>query len=183
VNPIYWPIGDDAFVRSYTPDDAAALFAVVDEERARLHRWFPWVQHVETVENQRAWIERVLAAENDLEGNGIWLRAGGLAGGIGMTVNALDHNAEIGYWLRAACEGRGLVTRATGRFLDHAFRELELRRVTIRAAVPNERSRAVAARLGFTEEGVMRQAGRTGGGFEDLVVYGMLREEWAGLPQ
>ena len=179
MNAVYWPLDDGSFVRTFTPDDDVAVFALVDAERERLHRWFGWVEKTTTVLDQRAWIDRALAAEHDLDGNGIWLAEGELAGSIGMSVNTLDHNAEMGYWLAAAHEGRGLATRASARLLDHAFGELGLRRMTIRAAVPNERSRAVARRLGFTEEGVMRQSGRTGVGYEDMVVYGMLSEEWA----
>ncbi len=175
---IYWALEDGSFVRTYTLDDAPTVFRLVDAERARLQRWFPWVEMTRSVDDQRAWIERVIAAEHDVEGNGIWLANGELAGSIGMTVNVLDHNAEIGYWLASAHEGRGLVTRAGARFLDHAFGKLGLRRVTIRAAEPNERSRAVARRLGFTEEGLLRQSGRTGAGYEDMVVYGILAEEW-----
>jgi ribosomal-protein-serine acetyltransferase len=179
VKPVYWPLDGDSFVRTYIPDDDTAVFSLVDAERERLRRWFGWVEQTQTVQDQRAWIERVLAAEHDMEGNGIWLADGELAGSIGMGVNTLDHNAEIGYWLASAYEGRGLVTRASARFLDHAFGELGLRRVTIRAAVSNDRSRAVARRLGFTEEGVLRQSGHTGVGYEDMVVYGILSEEWA----
>jgi ribosomal-protein-serine acetyltransferase len=178
VNPVYWPLDETSFVRTFTIGDAPTVFGLVDAERERLHRWFPWVDMTTSVEDQRAWIERVIASEHDLEGNGIWLSDGELVGSIGMTVNILDNNAEIGYWLASAYEGRGLISRAAARFLDHAFGEMSLRRVTIRAAEPNERSRAVARRLGFAEEGVLRQAGRTGVGYEDMVVYGILAEDW-----
>ncbi len=48
----------------------------------------------------------------------------------------------------------------------------------IRAGVENERSRAIPERLGFTEEGVARGEGRGSQGFYDLVVYGLLEDEW-----
>ena len=47
------------------------------------------------------------------------------------------------------------------------------------AAVENERSRSVAERLGMTQEGVLRKAGRIREDrYLDLVMYSMLREEW-----
>jgi ribosomal-protein-serine acetyltransferase len=183
VNPIYWPLGDDAFVRTYTPDDAQVLMDLVVANHERLAPWMPWATRDRTVEQQRAWIEGCLRSETDLEGNGIWLADGPLAGGIGMRIDTLSNESEIGYWLDEAAEGRGLVTRACRRFIDHAFGELGLHRVVIKAAVANERSRAVAVRLGFTEEGILREAESSATGeYHDLVVYGLLDREWHGMP-
>jgi ribosomal-protein-serine acetyltransferase len=180
--PLYLEIGEDAFVRTFTPDDADVVFALVDAERDRLRRWFPWVDGTKTVDDQRTWIERAIASEHDREANGIWLRSGDVAGTVGLTVNPLENGGEIGYWLGSSFEGRGLVTRASAALLDHAFDRIGLHRVTIRAAVPNDRSRAVAERLGFTQEGVLREAGLVNTGERhDLVVYGMLAREWSEL--
>jgi ribosomal-protein-serine acetyltransferase len=184
MNPIYWPLGDDAFVRTYTPDDAEEVAALVRANYDRLAPWMPWATRDRTAAEQRDWIERCLRSDTDLEGNGIWLADRSLAGGIGMRIDTRSGEGELGYWLGAAAEGRGLVTRACGRFIDHAFGELKLHRVVIKAAIANERSRAVAVRLGFTEEGIMREAEPSATGeYHDLVVYGLLDREWHGLPR
>ena len=94
-------------------------------------------------------------------------------------INRLHHCAEIGYWLSERFTGRGIVTRGTAALLDHAFGPLELNRVIIRAATTNARSYAVAVRLGFTKEGVERQRVRHPDHYDDMVVYGMLADEWA----
>jgi ribosomal-protein-serine acetyltransferase len=62
--------------------------------------------------------------------------------------------------------------------IDVGFTELGLHRIEIRAGVENVRSRAIPERLGFTREGVLRGEGRGSGGFYDLVVYGLLEDEW-----
>jgi len=181
-DPLYLELGDDAFVRTFTPDDAERVFALVDAERERLRRWFPWVDGTRTVEDQRVWIQRAIASEHDREANGIWLAGGRLAGATGLSVNPLENNGEIGYWLAEAFEGSGLVSRATAALLDVAFDRLGLHRVTIRAATHNARSRAVPERLGFTEEGVLREQGLVSTGeYHDLVVYGLLDREWSEL--
>jgi ribosomal-protein-serine acetyltransferase len=178
VKPISWPLGDDALVRTLTVEDADELARVIDANAERLDRWFPWVEASRKRGGALAFIERSLASETDLEGNGIWID-GEIAGAIGLSVNTAWNNGELGYWLDANAEGRGLVTRACGLFIDHGFRQLSLNRITIHAAVENERSRAVAERLGFTQEGVLRRAGRVDGDrYLDLVVYGLLHDEW-----
>jgi ribosomal-protein-serine acetyltransferase len=182
VNPIFWELDGGTVIRSFVPDDAETLAALIDANEERLERWFPWVAESRGPDGARAFIERARGSEVDLEGNGIWVGPR-LVGAIGMSVDMVAGGAEIGYWLDEAFERRGLVTSACRMFIDHAFQAMGLHRVTIRAAVQNGRSRAVAERLGFTEEGVMRGAGRVAGGdYVDLVVYGMLEDDWSSHP-
>jgi ribosomal-protein-serine acetyltransferase len=178
VRSFRWPIDDRAWIQPFTVEDAEELFALVDANRERLARWFPWVDGSTGPDTQRAFIERCIASETDLEGNGIWVGAE-LAGGIGMRVDVIENNGEIGYWLDNRFEGRGLVTRGCALFIEHGFRVMGLHRIAIRAAVDNARSRAVAERLGFTQEGIGRESGRVGGGrYVNLVEYGLLDREW-----
>jgi ribosomal-protein-serine acetyltransferase len=62
--------------------------------------------------------------------------------------------------------------------LDHLIKELGLHRVEIRCGTGNTRSCAVPARLGFTREGVAREAEWVSDRWIDLVIWSMLQEEW-----
>ncbi len=178
MKPVRLDLGDGAEVHRYSMQDAETLFALVDAERERLRRWLPWVDGVRTAEDERAWLKAVLSsADLKEEAYGIWDR-GEFAGGVGMHLDSLNDGADIGYWLGQAFEGRGLVTRACRALIDRGFIELRLHRITIHAAPDNARSRAVPERLGFTQEAVLRQAGKTAVGYVDLVVYSMLDQEW-----
>jgi len=70
------------------------------------------------------------------------------------------------------------MTEAVAAMVDHAFAEWGLNRVEIRLDVENARSRALAERLGFTREGVLRQAMWVARDFHDDAVYSMLAGEW-----
>ena len=70
------------------------------------------------------------------------------------------------------------MTRTVTALLDHGFGPLGLRRISLHTTVDNVRSRAVARRLGFTEEGVLRDAVAFPGELRDEVVYGLLADEW-----
>ncbi len=170
-------LGDAAELRRYTLDDLDVLWAAVQGERERLGEWMPWVEGTRTIDDQRAWLERVVADEVGLDGTGLWVGQA-LAGGVGMSAGPFGVAAEIGYWIRAAFSGRGLVTSGARAMTDLAFREWGVHRVVIRAGVNNLRSRAVAERLGFTYEGVARGEGKGVGGFYDLSVYAVLEDEW-----
>jgi ribosomal-protein-serine acetyltransferase len=177
VNPIVWELGGGVVVRTFTPDDDVALFALIDANRDRLRPWMIWEPTTKAPGDTRAWIESCLASPTDLEGNGLWVDER-LAGGIGLSIDTLSNSGEIGFWLGGDFEGRGLVTRGCARFFDHGFDELGLHRMELSAAVGNARSRAVAERLGMHEEGVARDGCRVADGYLDLVTYGILEDEW-----
>ena len=56
-----------------------------------------------------------------------------------------------------------------------------MHRVEIRCATGNTRSCAIPARLGFTREGVLREAEIVGGRFLDLVVWSLLEQDYQDL--
>ena len=106
-----------------------------------------------------------------------------IVGAVGFHgVDWVHRTTSIGYWLDAGLQGRGIMTRAVRALVDHALRGWQLNRVEIRAAPDNRRSRAIPERLGFREEGVLRQAERVGDRYLDSVVYGMLASEWPPAP-
>jgi ribosomal-protein-serine acetyltransferase len=177
VNPIHWDLGDGVVIRTYTLDDDRALFDLIDANRAYLRPWMIWEHTTKTPGDTRTWIQACLDSPMDVEGNGVWVD-GAMAGGIGLTIDTLANSGEIGYWLAEPFQGRGIVTRGCERFFDFAFDELGLHRMELKAAVENERSRAVAARLGMHQEGVQRDGCRIADGYLDLVEYGVLEDEW-----
>jgi ribosomal-protein-serine acetyltransferase len=160
--------------------DAEAVYAVTAANREYLAQWMPWAAK-STLENT---LEFIRAARKQLAENQGFQAAivedGGIVGAVGF--HRLDWEnlaTRIGYWIAEPAQGHGTVTRAVAALADHAFRGWKLKRVEIRAGVDNHRSRAIPERLGFQEEGVLRQAERVGDRFVDHVVYAMLAEDWS----
>jgi RimJ/RimL family protein N-acetyltransferase len=77
----------------------------------------------------------------------------GLQKGLGNIALTLDiaHPgvAEVMYWLAASARGRGIATEAVVLLCDWAFREINLRRITLKTLRGNVRSQKVAERAGF----------------------------------
>ena len=116
--------------------------------------------------------------ENRSPSSGIWMD-GELAGCIGChVVDYENRNCSIGYWLDAARQGQGIMTRCCTVLLDYLFGELQVHRVEIRAATGNVRSCAIPERLGFTREGIAREAQWVGERWLDMVIWSMLEAEW-----
>ena len=176
-DPVRFDLGGGAELREWSADDAEEAYAEVDQNRDRLRDWLPWVDATRSPEDVRSFIERCAQSEGRQRSFGIYVD-GVLAGNIGLTLDE-DNGGEVGYWITAAFEGRGLITEAVRALFRYGFEERGFRRMQLTAAVENERSRSVAERLGMTREGVLRRAGRIREDrYLDLVMYSMLREEW-----
>lgn len=76
--------------------------------------------------------------------------------------------------------GRGLSYRAGRRTLRFAFGVLRLNRVVLRIPKQNTASIRLAEKLGFTREGVEREAVFRDGKPEDIIVYGLLKRDFEG---
>ena len=88
-------------------------------------------------------------------------------------------SAEFGYDLRPEHWGRGLMAEALAAILEFAFGRLGLNRAQIVLMPRNRRSRRLAERLGFTEEGTLREHDLDERGeLCDDVVFSLLAREW-----
>ena len=88
-------------------------------------------------------------------------------------------NAELGIMLAAASfRKKGYAREAIGLILDYAFGELRLHRLYVRVAPKNHTSIRLFEAFGFQKEGRIRDAMRRGNGYVDLLLYGLLEDEY-----
>jgi ribosomal-protein-serine acetyltransferase len=171
-------------IKQFEPREAEAVFEVVERNRAYLREWLPWVDRTSSPEDIRNFIRDVAQtqyAANQGPVTGIWVE-GAFAGSMGChPIDWAHRHCSVGYWLDQGRQGRGTITRCCATLLDHLFHELGLHRVTIQCATGNLRSCAIPQRLGFTREGVAREAEWVNDRWVDLVVWSMLEDEWRRL--
>lgn len=174
-------LDSDAHLKILEVRHAEALFALVDGNREYLREWMGWVDRFSDVEVCRTFIESHLKQFSSGAAflAGIWFK-GQLAGIFTASFSRIskDHQiASIGFWLGEQFQGHGLVTKTCQAFVRHAFIELGLHRIEMRCAAENAKSRAVAAKLNFKEEGTIREGEFLHDHFVDHVVYGLLAKE------
>ena len=175
-------ISDRHQLRLLEAHHAAELFALADANRAYLRNWLPWLDLTRTPADSLAFIQAGLRQFADGRGfnAGIWID-GKLAGVVGHhPIDWSSRTATLGYWLAESQQGQGFVTASCRAVIDHAFKILQLNKVVIRCAPLNRRCRAIPERLGFAQEGTLREAEQLYGRHIDLAVYGCLRREWGG---
>lgn len=178
-------VGSDLVLIARTPDIAVPYHDLVLANRARLAQWEPWAERGMTLSQVRRWLSEGLAGLADgTQVPCVMVVAGHpgapglLVGSIGLAVDRTQGSAVAGYWVDAGHEGRGLITRSMVALLEVAFEQLRLRRVTLHISPDNVRSQAVAGRLGFAREGVLRDAMVFRDRRADLDVHAMTRERY-----
>lgn len=172
-------VDDGLELRLVHEGDEEEIFRVADANRAFLREWLPWVDATRSPSDMHAFVQRSLEQVRLADGfQARILHQGRFAGMIGYLYHDWTNlRTEIGYWLCEDQQGRGVMTRSAKALVDFAFENLGLNRVEIRAATDNRRSRAVPERLGFVQEGVLREAAWLNGRYIDLVVYARLRSD------
>jgi ribosomal-protein-serine acetyltransferase len=174
-------LDDERWLHLPEESDAEELYELTAANREVLAEWMPWAAGA-TLDTTREFIRsRRLDFARHGAFSSVIVERDRIVGSIGFPeVNRDRGSGEIGYWIGRSGQGRGTVTLAARALIDHAFGVWDLHRVVIQAGVGNVRSRAVAERLGFTLEGVLRQAERyPDGRYIDLAVYGLLASEWS----
>jgi len=178
-------IDETILLRSYQPDDAAALFRVTDASRRHLRPWLGWVDNTTRQEHSLQFIQQSLLELNQQQSLSLGIfRHQQIIGGIGMyNWDQQLKKAQVGYWIAQDFEGQGIVTRCAGRFVDFLFDRLKLNKIELHYALTNKRSAAVCERLGAKTEGIIRTGCLVNGMPEDMVITGILRTEWERLTE
>jgi len=159
---------------------ADELFDLIEDNREYLKEWLPWLDNNRYLQNT---IDYIKISQFQYERNEtvqlVLLYKGAIAGAVGYhRIDWLNRSTSIGYWIGEQYQGKGLITRSCSKVLDYSFGRMCLNRIEIRCATENLKSRAIPERLGFTEEGLIREAEWLYDHFVDHVVYGMLESEW-----
>lgn len=179
--------GPRILLRLLELEDAAAVWAAVEESRAHLEPWLPWVRTLRSIEDERADIAKlreraVLRTDWTV---GIFDRfSGRYLGGSGLhRIRWESRTFEIGYFIRVSEEGKGYITETVRLLTRLAFDRLRANRVEIYIDPRNVRSIRVPERLGFVLDGTLRRL-RAGveGRLEDRHLFALIRDDYHRLP-
>lgn len=157
---------------------AAALFEAAQGEGADPLLWrYMWDGPFADAEAYAAWA-RTAAAKTDPQFYALVTDA---PSGVASYLRIEPANAciEIGHiWFGGRIQRTTAATEAIYLLLRHAFDDLGNRRVEWKCDAANARSRAAAARFGFTYEGTFRQHMIVKGVNRDTAWFAMLDGEW-----
>ena len=170
-------------LRPVQPRDATDLFAIFsDPQTMRYWSSAPWT----ALDQAHA----MIAGDTAALANGEALRLGlerlddGRVIGVCSLFNLSGQNrrAEIGYALARDTWGQGWMDEALRALVAHAFGPLGLHRLEADIDPRNAASARALQRLGFREEGRLRERWIVAGEVSDSGLWGLLARDWAARP-
>jgi ribosomal-protein-serine acetyltransferase len=173
-------VDENIFLRLHQEKMASLLFDLVEKNRAHFREWLPWLDMNTKIEHTYQFISE--CETNYKKGTslnlGIYYQKK-LVGALGFNIiSSINKSAEIGYMLGKDWNGKGIMTKSCKALTNYGFNELNLNRIVIKASSKNNKSRAIPEKLGFKQEGILREAELLYGNYFDLVVYGMIKKDW-----
>jgi RimJ/RimL family protein N-acetyltransferase len=112
----------------------------------------------------------------------ITMKSGGtLVGAISLLGVVKEHQAELGYWIGRPYWNKGICTEAGLSVVQYGFEELGLNRIHAAHFSRNKASGRVIQKLGTMHEGCRKQHVKKWDHFEDLELYGLMKEDWSDL--
>ncbi|WP_232687258.1 GNAT family N-acetyltransferase [Halobacterium zhouii] len=149
-NPMNADLGEEFFERALTTEDDVKLVVCADNQRAATTR-------------------------EDDEPIGIVSLTGSQ---YGPTATDRARSMELAYHFDPDYQGQGYGSDAASTVVEYAFEDLNLRRVEADVGAFNDASIGLLESLGFEREGARRDAAYYRGDYHDMLVYGLLREDW-----
>jgi ribosomal-protein-serine acetyltransferase len=156
--------------------DAEELCELISANSNYLRQWMPWVDSTNNVAHSENFIRSTLQQFANNEGFAAAICEDDRIIGI-VGLNRIDRDNRIGYigyWLAKHYQGKGIMTSSCQLLINYAFDTLNLNRLVITCATENQRSRAIPLRLGFTHEGIIRDAEWLYDCFVDHDIYSLL---------
>lgn len=171
-------IGERVILREYRAEDIGALRAWVNDGETTRYLGGAY-RRPQTWEQTEDWLNQRL--NGDLGGESFVIAEKENLKYLGqcdlMMMDSVARKAEMAIVLLPEARGKGIATEAARLLCRYAFNELNLNRVFLKCAAKNEAALRLYRRLGFREEGVLRQEMFIGGEFEDVIVMGLLKNE------
>lgn len=162
-------------IRGMTSADLAMVLAWRNAPEVRRYMY---TRHEISWEEHCAWFER--NSENPRRHLLIYEEAAVPLGFVNFAESAAGGVADWGFYL-APKAARGTGSRLGRAALLHGFRVLNLHKVCGQVLEHNERSITFHRRLGFRQEGVLRDQHYDGQQYQAVICFGLLAGEWPAL--
>lgn len=157
------------------------FFDLIEHNRSYLREWLGWLDNIQNLIHLNRFVDAAIDDYADKRSLRAWIWHDEKIVGIIhlVEIDWRNRKAMIGYWIGKEHQGKGLATKSCQALVDFAFKEWKLNRIEIRCAVKNIASQIIPRKLGFKEEGLLRQNEWLYDHFVDHIVFSKLASDYA----
>jgi len=171
------------YLRRFCQSDAYDLFEIYKNNRAWLCRWLQPQPETLKIGNMVSLIreDHRCAKRGDRLDLGIFEgESDALIGRIALhSVDyGIQRSAGVSYWISEASSAKGFATEALVAVISFAFEEACLHRLWLNIIEENKASQTIAAKLGFRNEGSLKENLYINGKWRNSNLYALLEHEY-----
>jgi RimJ/RimL family protein N-acetyltransferase len=170
-------------IRRYRDTDVEPLYEAVRESIADLKPWMPWCNDDYSLQDASCWVltrNQAWHAGEEYSFLIVDASTGSVLGGVGLNeIRKAEKRANLGYWVRSSCRGRGVAARAAVLMAKFGLRVFRFERIEIVVAVGNKASQSAAKKTGAREERIAPNRITIRDELHDAIVYSLSEDDFA----
>jgi len=173
-------VTEDVSLQVVSGEYAPELFHLTNKNRSYLRQWLPWLDSINGIEDSSRFIQHNERLHKQGKGIQFFIFYHNQLAGVAGFHNrdSLYRKADIGYWLDEELNGKGIMTNCVIALLKFGFSDLNLRKIGIRCAIENRKSRNIPERLGFELIATRKQCEWLYDHYVDHAIYSLEREDF-----
>lgn len=164
--------------------DPASFYELIQNNAKHIENTFPITLNCcATLQKTQEFLNKNRRKQNEKDGYYFYIRNTETQKLMGYlcvkNINLSIMKCELAYFIDQNFEGQGIISKAVSQTVAFCFGELQMNKVYICTSRINAGSQRIAVKLGFQQEGVLREEFKNGKAIlEDIVYFGLLKSEY-----
>jgi len=168
---------DNLILREIMPEDRDAIYAIFGDEEVTRYYDLATMRTRKEADELIDFFDERFETESMIRW-GITRKDDDVVIGTCGYVLLHRHRGEIGYDLLHSEWGKGIMAEALDAIIDFGFSDMGLHRVEAMVMAENMASTRLLQKLGFTQEGTLRDYDYFKGAFHDMQCFSLLKHEY-----
>ena len=166
-------------LRQMTQEDDRCLFEVLSDEATCRYLTHNAVNDIAVIQRMIFGMQRFFEEKQRIRWGIAPRQDNSIIGHCGyFDIDNSNSCAEISYCLKSGSWGQGIMTEALDEMLRFGFEDYGLNRIVAKVMKDNAGSVKVLKKLGFVQEGLLRESLYKNGRYHDLMIFSILKSEY-----
>ncbi|MFC7686535.1 GNAT family N-acetyltransferase [Ureibacillus sp. GCM10028918] len=166
-------------LRKINDTDVGSIFKYLSDPEVMKYYGLEPFKSIDDAQGEIAWYHSILKEQTGIRW-GITLKGTDeIIGSCGFLNTVSNHyRTDIGFELSKEFWGQGIASEAINAIIQYAFEHMNIQRIQALIEPLNSASQRMVEKAGFLQEGLLRKYEYTCGKFDDLYMYGLLKEDY-----